>query len=135
MERWHQGASRALISADPRYDTLTHLQRGGDMVWDAAVPNGTYRVRLVAGDPTATDCPFQFDVEGVVSATQSPALPSSYWRESVLECPVSDGRLTIRSAPQAANNKLCCIDVVQSSVQEPPKISSVSLSGGNITVQ
>jgi hypothetical protein len=125
----------ALISPDPRYDTLTHLQRNGDMVWEAAVPNGTYRVHLVAGDPTATDSTFQFDVEGVITATQTPSLPSAYWREFVLECPVSDGRLTIRSGPQAANNKLCFVDIVQLSVDEKPKITAVSLSGGNIIVQ
>ncbi len=126
---------RALISPDPRYDTLTHLQRDGDMVWEAAVPNGTYRVRLVAGDPTATDSTFQFDVEGVPTAAQTPALLSAHWREFVVECPVSDGQLTIRSGPQAANNKLCFVDIVQLSVDEKPKITSVSLSGGNVTIQ
>lgn len=125
----------ALISPDRRYDTLTHLQRGGDMVWEAAVASGMYRVRLVAGDPTATDSTFQFDVEGLVTAARTPALPSAYWREFVLECPVTDGRLTIRSGPQAANNKLCFVDIVQLAAQEPPKITSVALSGGDLTLQ
>lgn len=126
---------RALISPDARYDSLTHLQRNGDMVWEAAVPNGTYRVLLVAGDPTATDSTFHFNVEGVITATQTPALPSAYWREFLVECPVSDGRLTIRSGPQAANNKLCFVDIVQVSGAASPEITSVSSNGGDITVR
>ena len=41
-------------SPDQRYDTLIHLQRpvSPNSVWSLAVPNGTYRVRVVAGDPT-----------------------------------------------------------------------------------
>jgi len=71
----------------------------------------------------------------VLTAAQAPALPSAYWRGFVVECPVSDGQLTIRSGPQAANNKLCFVDIVQVSVAELPQITSVSLSGGNITIQ
>ena len=39
-------------SPDQRYDTLTHLQKPAnpDAVWEIAVPNGTYRVRIVSGD-------------------------------------------------------------------------------------
>jgi len=126
----------SLISPDARYDTLIHLQRNGDMVWEAAVPNGLYRVRLVAGDPTATDSVFQFDVEGVLTAAQAPALPAAFWREFTVDCAVNDGRLTLRSGPEAANNKLCFVDIVQASVPLPPLvITSVSASGGRIIVE
>lgn len=126
----------SLISPDARYDTLIHLQRNGDMVWEAAVPNGVYRVRLVAGDPTATDSVFQFDVEGVLTTAQAPALPSDFWREFTVDCVVNDGRLTVRSGPEAANNKLCFIDIVQAS--DPPVplvITSITVNGGTLTVQ
>ena len=38
--------------ADQAYDTLTHLQKPANpnAVWEIAVPNGTYDVRIVSGD-------------------------------------------------------------------------------------
>ena len=38
-------------SPDQRYDTLNHMQRNGSFSWSLGVPNGSYRVRVVAGDP------------------------------------------------------------------------------------
>jgi hypothetical protein len=42
-------------SPDQRYDTLIHMQRPErpNAVFEIAVPNGTYRVRVVSGDPAA----------------------------------------------------------------------------------
>src|SRR3954454_2310926 len=37
-------------SSDQRYDTLVHTQMFGTRTWEVAVPNGTYSVRIVAGD-------------------------------------------------------------------------------------
>jgi hypothetical protein len=122
-------------SPDPRHDTFNHLQRAGDFVWEAAVPNGLYRVRLLAGDVAATDSTFQFDVEGVLTAAQAPALPAAFWREFTVEAQVNDGRLTIRSGPQAANNKLCFIDVARLQLTGVPAITAIAAVDGNVTVQ
>jgi hypothetical protein len=48
-----QARDRDLASSpDQRYDTLTHLQKPGNpnASWEIMVPNGTYTVRVVAGD-------------------------------------------------------------------------------------
>lgn len=37
-------------SPDQVHDTLIHLQKGGDAVWEMAVPNGSYQVRIISGD-------------------------------------------------------------------------------------
>src|SRR3954468_22802021 len=39
-------------SPDQRYDTLIHTQMYGNRTWELSVPNGTYAVHLVAGDPS-----------------------------------------------------------------------------------
>ena len=130
-------------SPDARYDTLTHLQRtsegqgGGDMVWEVAVPNGPYQVHIVAGDPTATDNMLQFNVETRITQAKQPSVAAGNWVEFLQECTVADGRLTIRSGPQASNNKICFVDILTAAVEpvEPPQITSISLSGGNVTIQ
>ncbi len=122
-------------SPDPRHDTFNHLQRAGSFVWEASVPHGVYRVRLLAGDVAATDSTFQFDVEGVLTAAQAPALPSTFWREFTVDVPVNDGRISIRSGPQAINNKLCFVDISRLQLTGTPAITSISALEGNVTVQ
>src|SRR5688572_19275968 len=48
-------------SPDQRYDTLNHFRAG--YAWNLAVPNGTYSVKLVAGDPSNIDSVYKFNVE------------------------------------------------------------------------
>jgi hypothetical protein len=44
------------VNDDHRYDAFQSLQPdGGTRVWDIAMPNGAYRVRLLMGDPAAVD--------------------------------------------------------------------------------
>src|SRR5204862_1344064 len=48
-------------SPDERFDTFSRIQTG--VTWEIAVPNGTYGVRLVAGDPSAFNSVYGIDVE------------------------------------------------------------------------
>jgi glucose/arabinose dehydrogenase len=99
-------------SPDQRYDTLAYMQRpqNPDAVWEIAVPNGSYRVRLVAGDPSYFDILYKLGVEGVltVNGTSSSA---ARWVEGTSTVTVSDGRLTIRSAAGATANKICFVEI------------------------
>ena len=72
----------AANSADQRYDTLTHLQKPAnpDAVWEIAVPNGTYAVRVVSGDASNFDSVFRTTVEGVLTVTGTPTT-STRWIE------------------------------------------------------
>ena len=40
---------------DQRYDTLIHFEKGPLSTWEIEVPNGSYRVDVVFGDPSNTD--------------------------------------------------------------------------------
>jgi fibronectin type 3 domain-containing protein len=105
--RWRNNAN----SPDLRYDTFNHLQKAlPSAVWEIEIPNGFYSVRIVSGDPTATDSTFHMNVEGVIGSTYVP-VGGAWWADVTIEAGVSDGRLTITSGPSAANNKINFVDI------------------------
>jgi len=106
--RWRQNAN----SPDLRYDTFLHLEKSlPSAIWEIEVPNGTYTVHIVSGDVTATDSVFEHDVEGTITDTYTPT-NGAWWGEWTLpNVQVTDGRLTVTSGPDAANNKIDFIDI------------------------
>ncbi|MEO5821257.1 MAG: PQQ-dependent sugar dehydrogenase [Vicinamibacteraceae bacterium] len=99
-------------SPDQRYDTLTHFQKPAnpDAIWEIAVVNGTYRVRVVSGDASNSDSVFRTTVEGVLTVTGTPTT-STRWIEGTQTVTVTDGRLTVRSGAGASNNKICFVEI------------------------
>lgn len=99
-------------SPDQQHDTLIHLQLAPipDAVWEIALPNGTYDVRLVAGDPQYIDSVYKLAVEGVLLVDGRPTAAAP-WIEGIGTVTVADGRLTVRSVQGAQNNKLCFLDI------------------------
>jgi N-acetylneuraminic acid mutarotase len=113
----------AAISPDQRYDTLNQMQRaGGGTRWEIAVPNGTYTVHLVAGDPGAYDSNYAINVEGVLTVAGKPTSVVR-WYEGTKSVTVTDGRLTVTSAAGSANNKICFIDIHQEDAATLPAVS------------
>ena len=100
------------LSPDQRYDTLAFLQLAPNTNarWELAVPNGTYSVRLVAGDPTAFGSTIRLVAENVlvVSGTTTSA---QRWLDATATVTVTDGRLTLSNGTGAANNKLAFLEV------------------------
>ena len=96
-------------SPDARYDTLNHLDYKGLHVWEAAVPDGAYDVRAVAGDPSYTSGDYMLNAEGapLVRGSTTPASP---WLDRTTRVSVTDGRLTVRSAG-GSGNKLAFIEI------------------------
>ncbi|MBI3972277.1 MAG: hypothetical protein HY332_13410, partial [Chloroflexi bacterium] len=97
-------------SPDQRYDTLNHMQLGGTFAWEVAVPNGTYRVRVVAGDPSHIDSVYRLSVEGVLAVDGTPT-SANRWLEGTVSVTVGDGRLTVSNAPGSKNNKICFVEI------------------------
>ena len=57
------------------------MQKSGPvMVWQLAVPNGTYTVDIVSGDATATDSNFRINVENTLVVNGKPS-SSKLWVE------------------------------------------------------
>jgi len=97
-------------SPDQRYDTLIHMQKYGEYRWGIAVPNGTYTVHLVAGDPENYDSVYKVDVEGVLTVDGTPT-SNKRWIEGTKTVTVKDGRLTVSNAKGSHYNKLCFIEI------------------------
>jgi uncharacterized repeat protein (TIGR01451 family) len=49
---------------DPRYDTFNVLGAGGAANWQISLPNGRYKIKIVAGDPTNFTNSYQVDANG-----------------------------------------------------------------------
>lgn len=105
--------------ADQRYDTLHHLQKNGqNLRWDLAVANGTYTVRVVAGDASYFDSVYRVSVEGLLTVDGTPT-SSNRFVEGTRTVNVTDGRLTISSASGAVNNKIAFVEICQGSDRLP----------------
>jgi len=101
-------------NGDQRYDTLNHLEKAAPRTWEIEVPNGTYDVLLVCGDPSNIDQINTMDVEGTILTDPDGGDNFDEYSPSVT---VSDGRLTVKPASGSSNSKICFIDIT--SVGEP----------------
>jgi hypothetical protein len=99
-------------SPDQAYDTLTHMQRPANpnAIWEIALPNGAYTVRLVAGDASYYNSVYRINAEGVMIVNGTPTT-SARWVEGTATVTVADGRLTLTSASGSSNNKVCFIEI------------------------
>ena len=114
---WNQSASSFArdrnngLSLDQQHDTLIHTQLFGVRTWELAVPNGSYSVHIVAGDPSFTDSVYKFNAEGQLVLSGTPGGGANHWVEGTKTVVVSDGRLTITNASGSVNNKIDFIEV------------------------
>lgn len=101
------------LAPGQQFDTLIRLQQPGraDAVWEVAVPNGAYRVRVVCGDANSTDGVYKTDVEGVAAVRGRPS-SGRRWVDGWADVVVADGRLTVTSADGAENNRINFIEIV-----------------------
>lgn len=99
-------------SPDQRYDTLNHMQKSGNVFWEMALPNGTYEIYLVVGDPNYFDSYYHLLVEGVSAINDAPST-NERWFEATLTVTVSDGRLTISNGTNGENNKISFVEIYQ----------------------
>jgi hypothetical protein len=94
---------------DQRYDTLNHF-RGA--VWEIEVPNGTYDLFIVCGDPSYTDQTDNIDVEGILLEDPDDQAGTDFdFDEFNVTVEVSDGRLTIQPGAGEDNSKICFVDI------------------------
>src|SRR5262249_59024939 len=56
-------------SPDELHDSLNHLQKPNNpnASWEIAVPNGTYSVHLISGDPSNIDSVYKINAGGTLS--------------------------------------------------------------------
>jgi hypothetical protein len=97
-------------SPDARYDSFNVLPFGLNRKWEIAVPNGTYQVRVVTGDPDSTDGNYGVWIEDQLGAGGRPNGVVRFFRTTGVVS-VADGRLTLLGALGSSNNKLDFIDI------------------------
>src|SRR5687768_7927396 len=99
-------------SGNQAFDTFIHMQKNGSFTWELAVPNGSYDVRIVAGDAVFNAGDFYHILaEGQNAINGRPSTPYQHWIGSNQPITVSDGRLTISNGANAVNNKIALIEV------------------------
>ncbi len=101
----------AVNSPDQRYDTFAWIfWNSSNFAWDIAVPNGSYKVRVVSGDAINTFGTYATNVEGTLVISGTPTV-GNYWLEGTATVNVTDGKLTLTNAPGAMNNKLNFVEI------------------------
>jgi hypothetical protein len=104
---------QAANSPDELHDSLIHMNLNGTFTWSIAVPNGTYTVHAITGDPSNTDVVSKLTVNGVLTVNGSNNA-GSLWLEGTSTITVTNGLITV--AEQAgAYDKIDAIDIVQQS--------------------
>jgi hypothetical protein len=92
---------------DQRYDTIIHFY-GTGAVWEIELPNGTYNLFLVCGDPSNADSDNQIEIEGEILAEDPDGL--DFFDEFELTVTITDGRLSW-SEPAGSYVKPCFIEI------------------------
>jgi hypothetical protein len=102
------------LSQDQRFDTGARMQAsGGANKWEIAVPNGSYQVRVVAGDPNVYTGTYKINVETTLVINGSPS-SATRWIDNSAVVTVSDGRMTFTNASGWVDYRICFVDIVDS---------------------
>jgi hypothetical protein len=94
-------------------------------IWEIAVPNGLYDVRVVAGDQSYIQGRQQVTAEGVV-VVDGVQVAGSMFLDGTGTVMVTDGRLTLAPGPQADTCRICFTDIRR--VPIPPTVALNGLS-------
>jgi len=95
----------------------------GRASWKIALPNGTYSVRVVLGDPSDTTSKYRLRVGSVAVVGQATVLAP--WIEKTVTVSVTNGRLTLSSPAGAQRTKINAIDITRLA----PTLTTFTLRG------
>ena len=102
----------------PELDTAARLKpTSSDTagVWEIALPNGTYPVIVVCGDPLSTQQTNNLVIEGITVTDPDPSSSPGYAQGDfdgyAVTATVNDGKLTITTGSGAVDPKLCFIEI------------------------
>jgi len=119
------------LSPDQRYDTLNHF---GNNFWEVGIPNGTYTVHVVAGDPSYINSVYKINAEGALLLSGTPT-SSVRWIEATGTVTVSDGRLTLSVGAGGSNVKINYVDIsaAQALQADPVSTPPLAYQGAGLT--
>ncbi len=96
------------FSPSEKYDTYVAMPAGAK--WEMTVPDGIYKVLVVAGDPVSRDADLRVTVEGMPALNED-VRGRKFWATGRATVEVTDGRLTIEGGAGARNNNLLYLHV------------------------
>ena len=117
----------AAISADQRHDTLIEMQTNS--VWEIGLSNGLYGVHVAVGDAVESNGVYRIEAEGTLVVQGAPSA-SRRWVEGDALVEVADGRLTVRGAAGAMDNRLCFVEIARIEPHRLDAPSRVAIAGG-----
>jgi hypothetical protein len=100
--------SPKLAAPDARYSSFAKLKSGA--TWEVMLPNGTYQVHIVAGDPKARSGKFAFDAEQV-ELLRGEITSDQRWVEATQTVTVTDGSLELITPAGFRTNKVNFLDI------------------------
>jgi len=132
-------------SPDQRYDTHNSLNmwNTGLGSWEIELPNATYDVYIVGGDPDYFDSTQSYIVEGIEVLDETPYPPGNpdtpdidRFDECTVTVTVNDGRLTIDPIEGIGYIKICFVHIVDIRVALPvsPENESIQM-GTSVTLE
>jgi N-acetylneuraminic acid mutarotase len=98
------------LSPTPAHESGNAFGDLGTAVWDMAVVNGYYEVRVVAGDVIQTDADYRIRAENRLVVNAKPTA-NDRWVEGTVVVEVTDGKLTLRSDSTAVNNRISFVHI------------------------
>lgn len=127
-------------SPDLVHDTLIHTYlvepNVGSETWSIELPNGLYRVDILAGDPDFQNSNLQISANDALTVSGSNS-PSQRWRRGEVFVSVTDELLVLDNAPGWLNNKICALIITpidqlagDANLARLENAASVELSGG-----
>jgi hypothetical protein len=108
-------------------DTLATF--AGTDAWEIAVANGTYRVYLVAGDPSHDTGTYSLQLEDAVALTGA-VTDARRFLTSTTDVVVRDGKLTLTAGPGASVNTICFLTIEALSLSSTPAGKEPVAPGG-----
>jgi len=109
---WNTAVSTALrvsLKYDQQHDTNALMTATSQ--WSIVVPNGTYTVHVVTGDPTVTsNASYQLNVNGALAVSGTPTATNPFV-ESTVTVVVTNGQIMLSSGAGALNMRLAYLDI------------------------
>lgn len=93
-------------------------------IWEIAVPNGLYDVRVVVGDASYIQGRQQVTAEGVIAVDGVQAGTTQFF-DNTISVMVTDGKLTLAPGPQADTCRICFTEITRITI--PPTVALTGL--------
>ena len=121
-------------SPDERYDTLNHFIKGDNHSWQIELENGTYQLRIVAGDPSHTDQVNDFTITSGNNqhAIDDPDGEDNWDEFSVDDFVVTNGLLRITPETSGDNQKIAFLEITHSHDEELSAPALANLPASNV---